>query len=271
VDFSLLMSIYHKEKVEYFNRCMQSIWQEQTLKPNEIILVEDGILTDLLYASIAQWQKKIGGKLIIVKLKKNVGLGESLNIGLHHCRYDLVARMDTDDIALSNRFEEQLKIFQHKNIDICSSWISEFDDKEDKMLAIKMVPEHHIEIIKYAKKRNPLNHPAVMYKRSKVEKAGSYRSMLWFEDYYLWIRMILEGATFYNIQKPLVRMRAGGGQIERRSGLKYAMMEFTFQKMLLQLGFIDFAEFIRNITIRFFARIIPKKFLKIFYNKKLRN
>jgi glycosyltransferase involved in cell wall biosynthesis len=199
-----------------------------------------------------------------------MGLGDALNIGLQNCTYELVARMDTDDIAKKDRFEKQLKVFANNSIDVCSSWVSEFDNDEEKITSYRKVPESHEEIVSFAKKRNPINHPAVMYKKTSVINAGGYQKMMWFEDYYLWCRMILNGAKFYNIQEPLVSMRAGYGQLERRSGLKYAVEELKFQKELFDIGFLNIIEFFKNITIRFISRIMPKVFVKKIY-KYVRN
>jgi glycosyltransferase involved in cell wall biosynthesis len=137
-NFSVLMSIYSKENARYFDRAMTSIWDEQTVKPSEIILVEDGKLTDELYSSISQWKEKIGRTFRIVPLEKNVGLGDALNIGLQKCNYELVARMDTDDICVNNRFEKRLLVFRdHVDIDVCSSWLSALgkNDKEGVVIA----------------------------------------------------------------------------------------------------------------------------------------
>lgn len=265
MNFSLLMSIYYKEKPEFFDRAMKSIWDEQTIKPTEIVLVEDGELSDELYEIIEIWKDKLGDALKIIPLEKNMGLGDALNIGLQNCSYNIVARMDTDDIALSNRFEKQLEIMQDKNIDVCGSWVGEFDNDEKEIVSYRKVPETHEEIIEFAKKRNPINHPSVMYKKEVVIKAGGYKRMMWFEDYYLWIRMILNGAKFYNIQEPLVKMRAGYGQLQRRSGLKYAKNEFYFQKRLLELGFINKKEFFKNIGARLIVRLMPKFIIKKVY------
>jgi len=265
MKFSVLMSIYYKEKPEYFNRAMQSIWDEQIVKPDEIILVQDGKLTDDLYTNIAEWKKKLGEILKIIPLRYNVGLGDALNEGIKHCNCELIARMDTDDIALPDRFEKQLKVFENGDIDICSSWVSEFENNENKIVSYRKLPQFNEEICKYGKARCPINHPAVMYKKSIVQKAGGYKKMMWFEDYYLWARMILNGAKFYNIQEVLVNMRAGFGQLERRSGLKYAISEYNLQKEFLKLKFINIFEFLRNVSIRFFTRVIPKKFVKLIY------
>ncbi len=270
MEFSILMSIYHKEKADYLDKAMVSIWYEQSVKPNEIILVEDGKLTEELYQSIEKWKKKCEGKLKIISLEKNLGLGDALNIGLEHCSYEMVARMDTDDISLFERFEKQLNIFKQRDIDICSGWVGEFEKNENEIISYRKLPQLHSQILTFAKLRNPINHPAVMYRKSAVQKAGGYQKMMWFEDYYLWVRMLKNGAKFYNIQEPLVNMRAGYGQLQRRRGIKYAFSEYSFQKKLLKIKFINFGEFLRNILIRFISRIMPSHLLKKIY-QKLRN
>ena len=270
MKFSILMSVYHKETPEYFNRAMQSIWDDQTIKPNEIILVQDGLLTDELYSAITDWKKIIGEAFKTIPLEKNVGLGDALKIGIKACSFDLVARMDTDDICSPDRFEKQLNIFKNSDVDICSSWVSEFDVDEDKIVSYRKLPEKHEYIVKFAKKRCPINHPAVMYKKSVVISAGSYGKYRFSQDYHLWARIVLNHAKFYNIQEPLVNMRAGYSQLERRSGFKYAVNELNIQKEFLKLGFVNYFEFIRNVVVRFVARIVPKKLVKIIY-KTLRD
>ena len=265
MNFSVLMSIYKKEEPKYFNRAMQSIWDEQTVKPDEIVLVQDGPLTDGLYKAIDEWKAKIGEVFKTVPLEKNVGLGDALNAGIKHCSYELIARMDTDDISIPNRFEKQLKAFENNDIDICSSWVSEFDSDENEIISYRKLPEKHNEIIVYSKMRSPINHPAVMYKKSIVEKAGGYKHMLWMEDYYLWVRMIINGAKFYNIQEPLVNMRAGYGQLERRGGFKYAIEEFKFLNKLKKIGYLTTIEYLKNILIKVPIRLLPKELLKSVY------
>jgi glycosyltransferase involved in cell wall biosynthesis len=265
MKFSVLMSIYYKEKSNYLDRAMKSIWDEQSVKADEIVLVQDGKLTDDLYVVISEWKNKLGNFLKIIPLEQNVGLGDALNEGIQHCSHELIARMDTDDIALPDRFEKQLEVFRNSDVDICSSWVSEFDDDENIILSYRKIPETHEELVVFSKKRCPINHPAVMYKKSVVEKSGGYKKMMWFEDYYLWGRMVVNGAKFYNIQEALVNMRAGYGQLERRSGLRYAQSEYNLQKEFLNIGFINKIEFARNVTIRFVSRIMPKIFVKIIY------
>lgn len=265
MNFSVLMSIYHKEKPEYFNRAMQSIWNEQSVKPDEIVLVQDGKLTDELYSSIDEWKTKLGDVLKIIPLEKNVGLGDALNEGIKHCSYELIARMDTDDISLPDRFEKQLKVFDNSDIDICSGWLSEFEDDENVITSYRKLPQNHDEILKYAKTRSPISHPAVMFKKSMVEQAGGYKKMMLMEDYYLWIRMIMKKAKFYNIQEVLLHMRAGDSMLERRWGLKYAKSELALSREFYKIGFLDIKEYIKIVFIRVPIRFVPKKLFKIAY------
>ncbi len=269
-NFSVLLSIYVNETPSNFNRAMQSIWDDQTVKPTEIILVQDGTLTEQLYETIAIWKKKLNNIFKIIQLKKNKGLGYALNTGLERCSFEIIARMDTDDISRENRFEKQIEILRNNNIDICSSWVTEFEGNSTVVTSSRKVPKTHSLIYKYAKKRNPINHPAAMFKKKAVLKAGGYKEMLWFEDYYLWVRMLKCGCKFYNIQEPLVNMRAGAAQLQRRSGLEYAIKEYTFQKKLLDIGFLNKIEFLRNILLRLTIRIIPKKMISLIYHKILR-
>jgi len=265
MKFSLLMSIYSKEEPDYFDRAMVSIWDEQSIKPYEIILVQDGKLTPQLYKVIEKWEQKCQGVLVCVVLEENLGLGDALNIGLQKCSFERVARMDTDDIAHPQRFQRQLEVFEQLDIDVCGSWVSEFDTDEKNIVSYRKLPEFHQDITAFAKLRNPINHPTSMYNKTPVLEAGNYQRMLWFEDYYLWARMIQNGAKFYNIQDTLINMRAGYGQLQRRGGINYAIQEYKFEKQLLNINFITSIEFIRNIFIRFIARVIPQNLRKNIY------
>ena len=263
--FSVLMSIYYKENPKYFDRAMISIWDEQILKPNEIILILDGKLTDELMQVILEWKNKLNEIMKIIPLEKNMGLGDALNIGVKECSFDLIARMDTDDISLPNRFLKQIQIFNNYNIDLCSSWIDEFDDNENQIISTRKVPEFNIEIIKFSKLRNPINHPAVMFKKESVINAGNYQKMYSFEDYYLWIRMLMNNSNLYNIQKSLVKMRAGYNQLERRRGIKYLIYEFNFWTKLYRIKFITLSQLLKNLILKLLIRIMPKVVIKTIY------
>lgn len=265
--FSVLLSVYIKEKPEYLRYSLRSIFS-QTIDINEVIIVEDGLLTKELYDIIEEYETKF--KVIVrVPLKNNMGLGKALNEGLKHCSYELVARMDTDDIAYPTRFEKQVKYMtEHPEIDACSSWIDEFIDSTDNIISTKKLPETNEEIIDYAKHRSPLNHPAVIFRKSAVMAVGGYSGFP--EDYCLWVKMIMNGSKMYNLQESLLYFRYSTEMIKRRGGWKYAKDDFKSQMQFHKMGFIGVGTFVYNITIRLIIRLIPNSFRNLIYKKLLR-
>ena len=266
---SVLLSVYSKEIPSFLHSALLSIFN-QTTQADEIVLVKDGPLTLELDAVVSDYATRYTS-LKVVTLPKNQGLGRALNEGLKYCSYNLVARMDTDDIAKSNRFEKQLQVFNnHPEIDIVSSWIDEFEGDTNHILSIRKLPEYHKEIYQFAKKRNPINHPAVMFRKTSVLAADGYKHFPLFEDYYLWVRMLMNGAKFYNIQESLLYFRSSSEMFKRRGGINYALIELKFERELLRIKFIDKSIFIKNILIRFISRLIPYKLRTIIYKHLLR-
>lgn len=267
--FSVLLSVYYKEKPTYLRESLDSIFT-QILPPDEVILVKDGPLTDDLEQLIKEYCRKYS-KIKVVPLIKNVGLGNALNEGLKLCSFDIVARMDTDDIAKPERFAKQMAIFYtHPEIDVVGAWIDEFENNIKNVVSVRKVPETHEEIQLYAKKRNPVNHPVVMFRKLAVLNAGGYLHFPLLEDYYLWVRMLMNGACFYNIQESLLYFRCSSDMFQRRGGWKYLCTGFRFQLVLLKMGFIDFQRCILNIMIRFIFQIIPNQWRSVLYKKVLR-
>ena len=267
--FSVLSSVYKKESPVNLKDSLNSM-MEQTLLPNEIILVEDGPLNEALYNVIEELQRKYSCLKTVV-LDTNQGLGDALNEGLKHCQYDIVARMDTDDIAKPLRFEKQLAMFEKiPDLDVVGSWIDEFENNISQIKSIRKLPEWDTQIRQYMKMRNPVNHPAVMFRKSAVVAAGGYQHFPLFEDYYLWVRMLMNGAKFYNIQESLLFFRLSSEMFKRRGGWKYAIDEFRFQQMMRQVHFISNSEFVRNVFVRFLIRIIPNSWRGMIYKKILR-
>lgn len=265
--FSVLLSVYYKENKSFLKEALDSI-ANQTLKPDEIIIVEDGPLTRDLYDILDEYEAK-SECIKRVPLKQNMGLGKALNEGLRHCSHDLVARMDTDDIACPNRFEKQTKFMNdHPEIDACSSWIDEFIDSTSNIVSIKKLPETNEEIVKYAKHRCPLNHPAVMYRKSAVMAAGGYSGFP--EDYCLWVKMIMNGSKMYNLQESLLFFRYSPDMIKRRGGWKYAKDDFKSQIQFYKMGFIGAATLIYNVAVRVSVRMIPNNMRYFIYKKLLR-
>ncbi len=259
------MSVYHKEQSNNLKESMNSIWN-QTVKTDDFVLVCDGPLNYELNRTIREMELS-HRELTVVRLKKNAGLGNALNEGIKYCKNELVARMDSDDISRNNRCELQLAVFNaFPETAICSGTVEEFYKSTDRVEAKRVLPEKHEDIIAFAKKRNPFNHPCVMYKKEAVESAGGYRDFYLLEDYYLWIRMLQDGAIGYNIQQPLLWMRAGSDLYKRRAGMKYAKSQHALFKYMKDSGFIGFSQYALNAITRSVSSIIPnfaRKFLFI--------
>lgn len=269
IKFSVLLSVYQKEKPENLDIALKSVF-DQTLLPNEIILVEDGKLTPELYEIINKYEKN--NLLKIVKLEKNVGLGMALNAGLKKCSYNYVARVDTDDECMTTRFEKQIGFLsKNPNVDVVGCNMNEYDEKLVKFISKKRVPETDEEIKKYAKKRNPINHPTVIFKKSKVMEVGSYEDCPYFEDYYLWAKLINNNCVFYNMQESLYKFRAGSSMIQRRGGIKYLKSIKKFEKKLLDLKLIDKKVYYINLLERYIISILPNNMRYKFYKVFLRS
>ena len=263
------MSVYINEQANHLTACFDSIYK-QTVPPTEIILVEDGPLTSALYEAISKEEERFP-QLKRIKLDTNQGLGIALNKGLPKCSYDIIARMDTDDICVPNRFETQLSYLQnHPEIDVIGAWVFEFEESTSKVLGIRSLPEQHKQIYRFGKKRNPMNHPTVMFRKESVLKAGNYLPCPLFEDYYLWGRMLMMGFRFYNIQQPLLYFRRSPEMIKRRGGLSYAKKEISFLKKLHETGYISKWNLIRNISQRYIVRILPDYIRSLIYKYLLR-
>ena len=198
--FSVLISVYIREQATLLDRALQSILVNQSVKPSELVLVEDGPLTDGLYHVIDKY-KQIFPELVSVKLPQNGGLGNALNAGLKQCRYEWIARMDSDDISLPTRFEKQLEYLEtHPDTDVLGCALGEFEDNEHEVISIKACP---VSVDSYIKFRSPVNHPTVFFRKSSVQSAGGYQHCHFMEDYHLWIRMYAMGMHITSLQDVL--------------------------------------------------------------------
>lgn len=268
-NFSVLISVYYKENPTYLDSALKSVF-EQTLMPNEVILIEDGKLTDELDKVINKFYEKYSKILKVVKYPKNRGLGIALHDGIMKCTNEIVFRMDSDDICDLKRFEKQMDAFISKNVDVVGSNIIEYDENMKVVTGIRKVPENTEDIIKATKKRNPMNHMTVGFKKESVIASGNYQDMKFFEDYYLWARMIKKGYKFYNVQENLVNVRGGSDMIKRRGGINYIKPILNFEKALKRIGIINNFEFCFNIVTRVIISIVPNGFRYFLYKKILR-
>jgi glycosyltransferase involved in cell wall biosynthesis len=256
--YSVLMSVYDKEKPEQFRQAMESM-QRQTIPTDNFVLVCDGPLNPELDAVIAEKQREMDDALTVIRLEKNTGLGNALNEGIRYCKNELVARMDSDDISFADRCEKQLEVFAGQtDVDIVSGTILEFKKTTDEVTGKRMLPETQEEIRRFSHKRNPFNHPAVMVKKSKVNEAGGYRETYpLFEDYYLWVRMLQNGSRGYNIQEPVLFMRVSDDMYLRRGGSNYAKNMLAFHKWMKQTGWTTGAEYVTGAIPHALVCVMP--------------
>ena len=265
--YSVLMAVYGKEKPEFFRQSIESMLA-QTLPFSDFVLVCDGALPHELNEVISWAQEEMGEKLQIIRLKENKGLGKALRTGVPRCRCSVIARMDSDDISRPDRCERQFRIIERDGYDLVSGTLQEFVREPGDMDRLRVLPRTSEEILQYAKKRNPFNHPCVMFRKESVLRVGSYQDFPGFEDYYLWIRMLRKGC---NVQEVILDMRTGNGMYDRRGGRDYLYWVLRFQRYLYCKNFITKKEYIQNCLVRTTVGAIPGGAREKFYHVFLRN
>lgn len=270
-NFSVLMSVYKNEKSTYLNASLKSI-ENQTVVPDEIILVEDGPLTKELYEVIDTHRNMFGEGFKVVVLNKNQGLGNALRIGTKYISTNWIARMDTDDIAVPNRFELQLReIEKNPQLAVIGGQVDEFEGSVDNIIGKRTVPCSQVDIYKFIKWRSPFNHLTVLINRALLEKVGGYKYYGKLEDYYLWSRIISSKYCVKNIDKVVVHMRVDSGMYKRRGDFNDIKYIIKLKKFLKNRGVITGYEEIEGIGIMIINNIIPSWVRKVIYRKALHN
>lgn len=266
--YSVLMSVYYKENPEYLRAAMESIFA-QTVPTDDFVLMCDGPLTAALDAVIAD-AEAAHPELHVVRLPENAGLGNALNAGLTHCRHELVARMDSDDLSLPNRCEMQLAAFaDDPGLSIVSASLEEFCGEAVK--GRRVLPQEYSEIKVFSRKRNPFSHPVVMFRKADVLKAGSYNEEYHlFEDYSLWMRMLLQGCKGRNLPDVLLRMRVTPDAYLRRGGWAYAKDMLRFHRWILSTGWASPMDFLTGAVPHAILCVMPNSLRGFVYKTVLR-
>lgn len=263
--YSVLMSLYKKEHPEYLRLALDSMLN-QTVKPDEIVLVEDGPLTPELYAILDEYPM-----LHRVKNEKNLGLGLALNEGLKVCRNELVARMDTDDISKPDRCEKQLRRFEEKpELAIVGSHIDEFVGTPDNIISQRKVPLTSEAIYNFAKKRSAFNHPAVMYRKSAVLAEGGYSDLKRNQDVDLFGRMLFKGHKAENIDEALLWFRSSDELAARRKSWENTKSYIDTIKKFWKMGYSSFADYVKVAVAQTGMFILPASMQNWVYKKFLR-
>lgn len=265
------MSVYKSEKPAFLNRSLQSVWDDQSLKPDKIVLVQDGPVGDELSEVLNQWRKKLGDNLCLLKNDINIGLTKSLIKGLAQITTKYVARMDSDDISCPERLKKQFVFLENNpEIAIVGCDIQEFSEKDDNM-GVRKFPRTTQEAINTIYKANPLAHPAVMIRMSMFDEGISYNpNYRTTQDLALWFDALAAGYKVANLNEVLLKFRREDGIYHRRANWKDSWLEFKIhEKGILKLyGFAPYKSLFP--IARFLIKFLPSSLLKCLYNVNLR-
>jgi glycosyltransferase involved in cell wall biosynthesis len=269
VKFSITLCVYGKDEPNYLKMALLSI-DEQTLSPSQIVIVIDGPVSNKLENIINQFSVKNKTRDItvdIIVLKKNMGHGYARMTGILSCKYEFVILVDADDINVITRFEQQIKsLFDYPAISVLGGQIVEIDCETQTPISKKNVPLEHKDIVNYMKYRCPFNQMSVAFRKSAVLSAGSYQTFYYNEDYYLWIRMYLNGAILKNLSSTLVYARVNSDFYNRRGGYKYFLSECRIQRLMLKENIISYNLFFFNVLVRLVVQLLlPNKIRGLFF------
>lgn len=257
MSFSIITSVYKNDKPEFVRVALDSMLVNQSVKPAEIVLVQDGPVPEELQLVLQEFESNYPNVMNVIRLEKNGGLGNALKLGVENAKNDICARMDSDDICLPNRFEKQLAYLEsHPECDIVGGQMTEFIDTPYNIVGRREVPLSNDEIYEFMKSRCALNHVTVMFRKKAVLKAGNYQDWFWNEDYYLWVRMMMAGCKFANIPDVAVNVRSGADQYARRGGKRYFNSEIGIKKLMLKEGLITRGQFAINYIERLIIQLL---------------
>lgn len=262
--FSLLLPVYAGDKPEFLTLAFESSVQQQTLRPAEVVIVQDGPVPPALAAELQRLSAESPAPVNLVRLPENRGLTAALNAGLAACRYEVVARMDADDVSMPDRFARQWEILSH-GYDLVGTGMVEFETDPAVTGARRVPPVGPKRIRDHARTHNPFNHPTMMYRAAAIEAIGGYQPFGKMEDYWLGVRMIASGTRVQNIADPLVKYRVGAGAFARRGGWAEARTEWKLQGELRRMGFVTTGQYVRNVVVKGAYRLMPAGIKKILF------
>ncbi|WP_165835591.1 glycosyltransferase [Ruminiclostridium sufflavum] len=270
MNYSVLMSVYKKDNADWLALSIESMLN-QTLKPNEIVIIEDGPLTEELNQVLHNFYNEFPSVFKIVALPKNVELGLALRRGILECKNELIARMDSDDISVPVRCEKQIEYMcSHPDIGMVGCIIDEFINETSNVIAHRILPEKHNEIVKFSKRRVPITHPTVMFRKSDVLRCGNYKERYLVEDYDIFVRLLMNGVKAYNIQSPLVYVRVSDDFYKRRGGRRYLTSLLSFNVELYRMGWTSKIDFMVRSIANIVVCFMPNMIRDIIYKKLLR-
>ncbi|WP_237199502.1 glycosyltransferase [Rothia nasimurium] len=257
-SFTVLMSVYAGDQPDHLRLALESNTGEQTLRPNQLVLVEDGPLSPELAQVIAEFERDSTVPVTVVRLDRNHGLAAALQEGLAHCLYDVVARADSDDVSAPERFAQQVPLVAAGQYDVLGSAMYEFTDAPSRPEAERKAVTGERAIRETLPKRNPMLHPTVVFRKSAVQSVGGYVEVPGAEDYWLWARMSRVGFVLGNLRQPLVNYRVATAY-RRRGGIEALKKDVQVQRRLYAGGVFGPARFAQNLAIRGLYRLAPEE------------
>jgi glycosyltransferase involved in cell wall biosynthesis len=198
---SVVMTVYNEQ--EYLRASITSILN-QSFKEFEFIIINDGS-TDETEKIIESFSDP---RIRFFKSEKK-GIVKQLNYGITLSETPIIARMDADDVAELDRFEEQINYLNHHpEVHVVGSNVVYINEK-GKIVSDKDYPRNHEDIEFMMPIESAVCHPAVMIRKEIFENFGFYtESYNHAEDYELFLNLLAAGCKFYNIQKVLLKYRA---------------------------------------------------------------
>lgn len=269
-NYSVLMSVYIRENPRDLTTAIRSML-DQTVVTNDFVIVCDGPLTAELDAVLEGFVAAHPGLFQIVRLPENVGVGMAAQAGLAVCRNELIAKMDSDDIALPERCEKQLEKFA-ANPELCllGGMIEEFDDHTGKVIAARCVPQDYAGIRHYARRRSPINNVTAMYRKSAAVAAGGYRGLRRGEDYDLYLRMLINGCYAENLPQTLVKVRVDADTRRGRVSWRAVRDCIGIRWFAWRAGFSSLTDVLICAAGQLFLVICPGSVQQLLYRTFLR-
>ena len=258
--YTVLLPVYYKDSPEYLRVAIESMIA-QTLPPEEIVIAVDGPIGSELQSLITVYKKTKPDLFSIYQFKERDGLGGLLRKAVPLCRNEYIARMDADDYSLPNRMAKQFSILKkHCDVDVVGSNVDEFIEHVNEPVSHVILPENPADTFLFAKRRCPMRHPTLLYRKSDVIAVGGYRKLYTFEDYDLIVRMLRHGFKLYNVQEPLVCMRISRDFYARRGGVRFVKCMIQTKWSFLKTGFISPIDFLVSCGGQTFVGLMPGKF-----------
>ena len=271
MKFSVLISVYKNDNPEHFKEAVESITLYQTLRPDQVVIVRDGPVTTELDVILEHF--KSVPNIDILPLETNVGLSKALNSGLAICKHDYIARMDSDDISVPDRFEKQIDFMNtNSGISMLGGWYEQYDIHLNSVMNDRRVPENHEDIVRFAQYRTPFNHVTAFFNKQHIINIKGYPENISgrTEDWWLSLRLIKAGYKLHNLPEYLVKVRGGEEFLKRRGGLEYISWEIRNLYEMWNQDLITTGSLLKNLFIRTLVRLVnprTRQFLYMYIRK----